>query len=122
TETGTVLIFDEVQTGVGRTGTFFGYEQEGVTPDVMSLAKGLAGGVPIGAMLATEELAKGFAPGTHASTFGGNPLACAAALAVIDTIAEERLLERATKMGAYLTGRLEELARRHAPRAVEVRG
>ncbi len=71
-----------MQTGVGRTGTFFGYEQEGVAPDVMSLAKGLAGGVPIGAMVASEELAQGFAPGAHASTFGGNPLATAAAIAV----------------------------------------
>src|SRR5262249_54326771 len=89
-QTGTVLIFDEVQTGVGRTGTFFGYEREGVVPDVLSLAKGLAGGVPIGAILASGELAQGFAPGSHASTFGGNPLATAAARAVVETIDADR--------------------------------
>src|SRR6476661_3375824 len=77
-----LLIFDEVQTGMGRTGTLFAYEQLGVAPDIMTLAKGLGGGVPIGACLATEEAAAAFEPGTHASTFGGNPLACAASLAV----------------------------------------
>jgi predicted acetylornithine/succinylornithine family transaminase len=122
TRTGTILIFDEVQTGAGRTGTYFGYEQEGVAPDIMSLAKGLAGGVPIGAMVANHEVAKGFQPGTHASTFGGNPLACAAALEVIKTIDDQKLLERVKTAGEYLAGLLEKLVQKHAPRAVEVRG
>jgi acetylornithine/N-succinyldiaminopimelate aminotransferase len=121
-ETGTVLIFDEVQTGVGRTGTFFGYEQEGMTPDVLSLAKGLAGGVPIGCMLATDELAKGFAPGTHASTFGGNPLACAAALTVMETIDNEKLLARVVEAGGRLHHGLEKLIAKYPGKAKEVRG
>jgi predicted acetylornithine/succinylornithine family transaminase len=120
-ETGTLLIFDEVQTGVGRTGTWFGYEQEDITPDIVSLAKGLAGGVPIGAMIARDEVAQAFTPGTHASTFGGNPLACAAALAVIETIAEAHLLSRVVAAGGHLRHRLEELASKHA-RVKEVRG
>jgi acetylornithine/N-succinyldiaminopimelate aminotransferase len=122
TDTGTVLIFDEVQTGVGRTGTWFGYEQEGVTPDVMSLAKGLAGGVPIGAMVATEELAQGFAPGTHASTFGGNPLACAAALAVLETIENDKLLDRVNTAGGRLHHALEKLVEKYPGKAKGVRG
>ena len=122
TDTGTVLIFDEVQTGVGRTGTFFGYEQEGVTPDVMSLAKGLAGGVPIGCMVATDELAKGFAPGSHASTFGGNPLACAAATTVIETIERDRLLDRVIEMGGRLHKGLQALVDKYPGKAKEVRG
>jgi predicted acetylornithine/succinylornithine family transaminase len=120
TSTGTVLIFDEVQTGVGRTGTFFGYEQEGCVPDVLSMAKGLAGGVPIGAMIANPEVAKGFAPGTHASTFGGNPLAARAALEVLYTIENENLLERVTKAGELLGALLQELV--NAKKGLEVRG
>ena len=119
TERGVVLIFDEVQTGVGRTGAWFGHQAEpggGVFPDVMSLAKGLAGGVPIGAMVATDELASGFAPGSHASTFGGNPLACSAALCVLSTIEEDKLLENVERVGEHLAGRLSELARRYAAR------
>ena len=121
-ETGTVLIFDEVQTGVGRTGTFFGYEQEGCAPDVMSLAKGLAGGVPIGAMVANPEVAKGFAPGSHASTFGGNPLAARAALEVLYTIESEKLLERVTQAGELLAGMLQGLVDKYPGKALEVRG
>jgi predicted acetylornithine/succinylornithine family transaminase len=121
-ETGTVLIFDEVQTGIGRTGKMFGYEHEGVVPDVMSLAKGLGGGVPIGAIVASGELAQGFAPGTHASTFGGNPLACAAALSVLETLDEDKLLERVTVAGERLAKGLLALVKKHAPRAKEVRG
>jgi predicted acetylornithine/succinylornithine family transaminase len=108
-DTGTVLIFDEVQTGIGRTGQWFGFQDAGVVPDVISLAKGLAGGVPIGAMVASGEVAQGFAPGAHASTFGGNPLACAAALAVIDTIEKDRLLERVRGAGERLAAGLEKL-------------
>ncbi len=97
-----LLIFDEIQTGIGRTGTFFAYEQLGVKPDIMTLAKGLAGGVPIGACLATKSVASAFTPGAHASTFGGNPLACAAALAVCRVLLEGRVLDHAKRMGEYL--------------------
>ena len=121
-ETGTVLIFDEVQTGVGRTGTFFGWQQSGVRPDVISLAKGLGGGVPIGAMVASGELAKGFAPGTHASTFGGNPLACAAGNAVLSTIVEDKLLARVVELGEHLEAGLSQIATKHAARAIGPRG
>lgn len=97
-----LLIFDEIQTGMGRTGTLFAYEQLGVEPDIMTLAKGLGGGVPIGACLATDDVAAAFTPGTHASTFGGNPLACAAALAVLRVLLEGRVLEQSRRMGDYL--------------------
>jgi acetylornithine aminotransferase len=107
-----LLIFDEVQTGMGRTGTLFAYEQLGVEPDVMTLAKGLGGGVPIGACLATEPVAAAFAPGSHASTFGGNPLACAAALAVLRVLVEGRVLEHGRQMGDYLAKGLLDLKER----------
>jgi acetylornithine/N-succinyldiaminopimelate aminotransferase len=126
TEAGAVLIFDEVQTGVGRTGTFYAFENEGVVPDVVTLAKGLGGGVPIGAMLANEEVARGFEPGTHASTFGGNPLATAAALYVQQAIDEDRgggnLLERCRDTGAHLNSALLRLAERRRPRTRGARG
>lgn len=108
-----LLIFDEVQTGMGRTGTLFAYEQLGVQPDVMTLAKGLGGGVPIGACLATAAVAKAFGPGSHASTFGGNPLACAAALAVLRVLLEGRVLDQARRMGEYLGKGLLECKDRH---------
>lgn len=108
-EHGLLLILDEVQCGLGRSGRLFAYEHYGITPDMMTLAKALGGGFPIGALLATEEAASGFAPGDHASTFGGNPLACAAALAAVHTIIEDSLPEHAERMGAYFTGRLREL-------------
>ncbi|HEY8393896.1 MAG TPA: aspartate aminotransferase family protein [Thermaerobacter sp.] len=116
-----LLIVDEVQTGVGRTGTFLAVQAEGVRPDIVTMAKGLANGVPIGAMLATERLAGAFGPGSHASTFGGNPLAAAAALATLDVIEAEDLCGRAARLGEYLRVRLEELARRYEA-CVEVRG
>jgi acetylornithine/N-succinyldiaminopimelate aminotransferase len=122
TETGTVLIFDEVQTGVGRTGTFYAFEKEGVVPDVVTLAKGLGGGVPIGAMLANEEVARGFEPGTHASTFGGNPLATAAALYVQQTLDERGLLEHCRDVGAHLGSALLRLAERRKPHTRGARG
>ncbi|HEY5627614.1 MAG TPA: acetylornithine transaminase [Nitrospira sp.] len=103
TEKDILLIFDEVQTGMGRTGTLFAYEQLGVQPDIMTLAKGLGGGVPIGACLAKSEVAAAFGPGSHASTFGGNPLACAAALAVFRALLEGPVLNHALRMGEYLT-------------------
>jgi acetylornithine aminotransferase len=108
-----LLIFDEVQTGMGRTGTLFAYEQLGVQPDIMTLAKGLGGGVPIGACLATAPVAKVFGPGSHASTFGGNPLACAAALAVFRVLLEGRVLDHARRMGEYLSKGLSECKDRH---------
>jgi acetylornithine aminotransferase len=108
-----LLIFDEVQTGMGRTGTLFAYEQLHVHPDIMTLAKGLGGGVPIGACLATAPVAKAFGPGSHASTFGGNPLACAAALAVLRVLLEGRVLDHARRMGEYLSKGLSECKERH---------
>jgi acetylornithine/N-succinyldiaminopimelate aminotransferase len=121
TERDVLLIFDEVQTGMGRTGTLFAYEQFELSPDVMTLAKGLGGGVPIGACLATERAATGFAPGTHASTFGGNPLACAAGLAVLRVLLEGRLLEHCRQMGGYLAKGLLDRKER-LPIVKEVRG
>ncbi|MBH0207743.1 MAG: acetylornithine aminotransferase [Nitrospira sp. HN-bin3] len=121
TEKDILLIFDEIQTGMGRTGTLFAYEQLGVQPDIMTLAKGLAGGVPIGACLATETVASAFTPGSHASTFGGNPLACAAALAVCHVLLEGPVLENAKRMGEYLAKGLTDCKSRY--RVVqEVRG
>jgi predicted acetylornithine/succinylornithine family transaminase len=95
---GLLLIFDEVQTGMGRTGKLFGYEHFDVTPDIMTLAKALGGGLPLGAMLAREAVAKSFIPGSHASTFGGNPLACSAGLAVIQTLLQGGVLKNCVKM------------------------
>ncbi|MHC4715179.1 MAG: aminotransferase class III-fold pyridoxal phosphate-dependent enzyme, partial [Planctomycetota bacterium] len=107
---GAVLIFDEVQTGMGRTGEYFGYQHSGVVPDIMTMAKSLGGGVAIGAIAAKGEVAAALVPGSHASTFGGNALACAAALAVFDAIESENLIENTRKMGAYLRGELEKFA------------
>ena len=122
TDAGAVLIFDEIQTGAGRTGTFYAYEGERVVPDIVTLAKGLAGGVPIGAMLANEEVARGFEPGTHASTFGGNPFATAAALYVQRAIDELGLLERCREMGGHLGSALLRLAERRRPKTRGARG
>jgi acetylornithine/N-succinyldiaminopimelate aminotransferase len=126
-QTGTVLIFDEVQTGIGRTGRWFGHEWEGVTPDVMTLAKALGGGVPVGAMVCTESAARGltYIEGDavpHASTFGGNPLACAAARCVLETIESEGLLDSCVQVGEHLQRGLEKVAERHPDRCGEPRG
>lgn len=118
---GLLLVLDEVQTGFGRTGRWFAYQHAGVVPDIVALAKGLGGGFPIGAVVARPEVAQAFQPGSHGTTFGGNPLACAAAVAVIETIQEEGLVDRAAEMGGYLMGRLRELAR-SSPLVQEVRG
>ncbi len=118
---GALLILDEVQTGVGRTGAFLASEHEGVRPDLTTLAKGLGGGVPIGALLATEAVARSFGPGSHASTFGGNPLVTAAALATVRTILNEGVLDHCRRIGGYLMGRLRDLTERN-PAVVEVRG
>jgi predicted acetylornithine/succinylornithine family transaminase len=125
--TGTLLIFDEVQTGVGRTGEWFGYMHEDVAPDVMTLAKGLAGGVPIGATIATEEVAPGLSLDStgvvpHASTFGGNPLACAAARAVLEIIEDDDLLANASMMGRYLDDKLADLVGRYPAVCADTRG
>jgi acetylornithine/N-succinyldiaminopimelate aminotransferase len=109
-----VLIFDEVQTGVGRTGNWFAHQHEEVTPDIMCLAKGLGGGVAVGAMLCNERVAGGFAPGVHASTFGGNPLACRAGLVVLDRIEQEGLLAHVQTMGHYMMEQFEHLVHKHS--------
>ncbi len=114
-ERGVLLILDEVQTGMGRTGTLFAYQHSDVTPDIMTLAKGLGTGVPIGAMLATERLAGSFTAGAHASTFGGNPLTCAAAVAVVRTMVEGEVLENCRVQGEYLRERLRRLQAAGAP-------
>ncbi len=121
-ERGAVLIFDEIQTGVGRTGTFYAYEKEGAVPDILTLAKGLAAGVPMGAMMANDEVGRGFEPGTHASTFGGNPLASAAALYVQTALDERRLLASCQNAGAHLSSALLRLCERRRPRTRAVRG
>jgi acetylornithine/N-succinyldiaminopimelate aminotransferase len=121
-EAGALLIADEVQTGVGRTGKFLGFEHDGVKADVVALAKGLGGGVPIGAMLCGQGLADALPPGSHGSTFGGNPLASAAALAVLEVLEQEQLLEKVQQLGAWLERRLGELATRHARLVSTTRG
>ncbi len=121
-ERGLLLIFDEVQSGMGRTGTLFAHERFGVTPDVMSLAKALGGGFPIGACLATREAASGMAPGTHGSTFGGNPLAIAAASAVLDVMLKPGFLEHVRKMSLLLKQKLASVVDRHPQVLSEVRG
>jgi len=120
---GILLILDEVQTGMGRTGKLFAYEHSGITPDIMTLAKGLGGGVPIGAMLATDTVAAAFVPGTHGSTFGGNPLACSAAIATIDVLIEDGfILDQCKRMGEYFKKKLEELQKEFPSIVAEVRG
>lgn len=117
-----VLIFDEVQCGMGRTGTFFGCQQFGVKPDIVTLAKGLAGGVPIGAFMATDKVANAFHAGDHGSTFGGNPLACASACVVLDALIDGNLMENAKEIGAYLQSKFEEYKSKYPNLIKEVRG
>jgi acetylornithine/N-succinyldiaminopimelate aminotransferase len=116
---GILMIFDEVQSGIGRTGTFFAYQSYGVIPDIVTMAKGLGGGFPIGAMLATNEAATGFAPGDHASTFGGNPLATAVANRLVNIITNPEFIENNIKMGAYLQESLNKIADN---RIIDIRG
>jgi acetylornithine/N-succinyldiaminopimelate aminotransferase len=120
--TGTLLLFDEVQTGCGRTGTFLGGEADGVIPDACSLAKGIAGGFPLGAILVREKFAGALPPGTHASTFGGNALACAAGLAVLRIFDEEGVLANVVARGTALAQRCERLVQRFPKLAVQTRG
>ncbi len=113
-EAGAVMILDEVQTGMGRTGKWFAYQHFDVVPDIITLAKALGGGVAIGAMIAKPEVAAALVPGTHASTFGGNPLACVAGIAVIEAIEAEHLLENAQRMGDYARSKLNELKSKYS--------
>ncbi|MFN2354242.1 MAG: aspartate aminotransferase family protein [Desulfopila sp.] len=119
---GLLLIFDEVQTGMGRSGTLFAYQQSDVIPDIMTLAKGLGNGLPIGAMVTTRQIAASMGPGTHASTFGGNPVAAAAGVATLSTILEKGFLADVGRRSTYLRSRLAELAERFPAFATGVRG
>jgi acetylornithine aminotransferase/acetylornithine/N-succinyldiaminopimelate aminotransferase len=119
--TGALLLADEIQCGLGRTGKWFAYQHYGVLPDVVTVAKPIAGGIPMGAMLATEAAARAFTPGMHGTTFGGNPFACAVAIAVLDAIKSENILAHVTAVGAYFHSRLEALTRAHSS-VKQVRG
>jgi predicted acetylornithine/succinylornithine family transaminase len=117
-----LLVLDEIQTGMGRTGRLFAYEHEGITPDVMALAKGLGAGMPIGALLATDKAAQGFAAGSHGSTFGGNPLACSAALAALDALLEDNIIiQNVVALGAHFLDGLRTLKAKY-PFVKDVRG
>jgi acetylornithine/N-succinyldiaminopimelate aminotransferase len=118
---GILMLLDEVQVGVGRTGRLFAYEHSGVEPDIMTLAKAMGNGFPVGAMLTTDRIASAFQPGNHASTFGGNPLAMAACIAVFETLFEEGLLEHCRRIGSYFMDKLLDFQRTH-PLVREVRG
>ncbi len=118
---GILLIFDEVQTGFGRTGNWFAAQTFGVTPDIMAIAKGIAAGLPLSATVASKELMEKWPLGTHGTTFGGNPIACSAALASLEVLKEEQLLENATNMGAYALEQLEKLKQKH-PLIKNIRG
>ena len=117
-----LLIFDEIQAGIGRSGKFFAYEKYGVKPDIVTLAKGLAGGVPIGAFIVTDEVAKAFHAGDHGTTFGGNPLACAAANVVLGTVPKPEFLAHVEEVGSYFKQQLEALKAKHPALITEVRG
>jgi acetylornithine/N-succinyldiaminopimelate aminotransferase len=119
---GALLILDEIQSGMGRTGKLLAWQHSGVKPDIMTLAKGLGGGVPIGAILASEKVLKAFAPGDHGTTFGGNPLACAAANATLSVLVEEDLPGNAAKMGTYMLTALNGLKAKYPALIAEVRG
>lgn len=119
---GALLILDEIQAGIGRSGKFFAYEKYGIKPDIVTLAKGLAGGVPIGAFIVTEKVAQAFKPGDHGTTFGGNPLACAAANVVLDTVPDEKFLAHVEEVGAYFKSRLIDLQRKYPAQIKEIRG
>ncbi len=119
--TGALLLLDEIQSGMGRTGKWCAYQHYGIQPDVTTLAKPMAGGIPIGAMLCTEQAARAFTPGMHGTTFGGNPLACAVAIAVIDEIKQSKLLDHNCSIGDYFLGRLRELKSKHSC-IMDVRG
>ncbi|QRG67288.1 aspartate aminotransferase family protein [Brevibacillus choshinensis] len=119
---GLLLLVDEIQTGIGRTGTWFAFQQYGVKPDAISLAKGLGSGFPIGAVVATKEVAEAFAPGTHGTTFGGNPLAATAGIATLDTMEQEAILDKVAKVHELLIQELTQLKAAHPDKVVTVRG
>ena len=119
---GALLIFDEIQAGIGRSGEFFAYDKYGVKPDIVTLAKGLAGGVPIGAFVARGEVARAMQPGDHGTTFGGNPLACAAANVVLDTVPQAEFLEHIRQVGSYFKQQLSSLQEKFPALISEVRG
>jgi len=119
--TGALLVVDEIQAGMGRTGKWCGYQHYGIRPDITTLAKPIAGGIPLGATLCTEEVARAIHPGMHGTTFGGGPLACAVAIAVIDTIERDGLLAHVTEVGEYFQEQLDSLAKKHEA-IVDVRG
>ena len=119
--TGALLVVDEIQAGMGRTGKWCGYQHYGIRPDITTLAKPIAGGIPLGATLCTEEVARAIHPGMHGTTFGGGPLACAIAIAVIDTIERDGLLAHVTEVGEYFQEQLDSLAKKHEA-IVDVRG
>jgi acetylornithine aminotransferase len=121
-EHGILLLVDEIQTGIGRTGTWFAFQQYGVKPDAISLAKGLGSGFPIGAIVATSEAAQAFSAGTHGSTFGGNPLATTAAIATLETMEEEQILQQVEKIHQWLVTGLQKLQAAHPQKIVSVRG
>ncbi|MED1726271.1 aspartate aminotransferase family protein [Brevibacillus parabrevis] len=121
-EHGLLLLVDEIQTGIGRTGTWFAFQQYGVKPDAVSLAKGLGSGFPIGAVVATKEVAEAFSPGTHGTTFGGNPLAATAGIATLATMEEEQILDQIAHIHQVLTQELEKLKAEHPDKIVTVRG
>ena len=117
-----LLILDEVQCGYGRTGKFFAHEWAGITPDIMAVAKGIGGGFPLGACLATKEVAASMVPGTHGSTYGGNPLACTIGNAVLDRIMEPGFIANVDKMGQRLAWHLQQLQQRFPGYVLEIRG
>lgn len=119
---GALLIFDEIQTGMGRTGQMFAYQHFGIKPDIVTMAKGLGGGVPIGAFIAADKVAKVFSPGDHGTTFGGNPLACAAGNTVLAVMEQEKLIENARTVGEYLMGQLNGLKEKYPALVLKVRG
>lgn len=119
---GALLILDEIQAGIGRSGKFFAYENYGIKPDIVTLAKGLAGGVPIGAFIVTDKVAAAFKPGDHGTTFGGNPLACAAANVVLDMVPKDEFLKNIQAVGKYFKDKLQELAKKYPKFIVDVRG
>jgi acetylornithine/N-succinyldiaminopimelate aminotransferase len=119
---GLLLIFDEVQSGVGRTGKLFAHEWSGITPDIMAIAKGIGGGFPMGAFLATSEAAKGMTAGTHGSTYGGNPLGMVVGAAVLDTVSKPAFLKHVQDMASLFRQRLAEMKDRHPTVIAEIRG
>ncbi len=121
-ERGVLLIFDEIQSGMGRTGKFFAHEWSGVTPDIVTIAKGLGNGFPIGAVLSSKAIMKHLTPGSHGSTFGGNPLACASALATLQVLFEENYMERVSHLSSFLFEKIKELKKKYPRRIKDIRG